>query len=233
MTEQRPGRVIHTGDGVAWLQQAEFTRERAVVTSLPDSSEMPLGFEAWQGWFTDTSRLICSRVADEAVAVFFQTDVKRDGRWIDKSFLVQLGAQQAGAHLLWHKIVCRAPAGISTHGRPAYAHLLCFSRALRLDPALATADVLPRLGKMTWARAMGIAACEATAQFLLDNTPCRTVIDPFCGVGSMLAVANAYGLDAIGVELSAKRAAQARALTWTRPWPPCSRYSPGTHLSHP
>lgn len=214
MPEPTPTRVIHTADGVAWLQQAVLTREQAIVTSLPDSSEMRLGFEGWQTWFTGTARLVCSRVADDAVAVFFQTDVKRDGRWIDKAFLVQLGAQQAGAHLLWHKIVCRAPAGVCTRGRPAYAHLLCFSRGLRLDPAQATADVLPRLGDMTWARAMGMAACETTAQFLLGSTPCRTVIDPFCGVGSMLAVANAYGLDAIGVEISPKRAEQARVLRW-------------------
>ena len=223
-----PTRVIHTTDGVAWLKQAVFTREQAVVTSLPDSSEMRLEFAAWQTWFTEMSRLICSSVADDAVAVFFQTDVKRDGYWIDKSFLVQLGAQQAGSHLLWHKIVCRAPAGVSTGGRPAYAHLLCFSRGLRLDPAQTTADVLPRLGKMTWARAMGMAACEATAKFLLDCTPCRTVIDPFCGVGSMLAVANAYGLDAIGIELSPKRAELARALKWT----PESGENPSPDLIH-
>jgi tRNA/tmRNA/rRNA uracil-C5-methylase (TrmA/RlmC/RlmD family) len=73
-------------------------------------------------------------------------------------------------------------------------------------------DVLPNMGKMTWARAMGIAACEATCKYLRDVTGARVVVDPFCGVGTMLAVANAYGFDAIGVELSAKRAAMAREL---------------------
>jgi tRNA G10 N-methylase Trm11 len=37
-------------------------------------------------------------------------------------------------------------------------------------------------------------------------------VDPFCGLGTMLAVANRRGLDAVGVELSAKRAERARAL---------------------
>jgi tRNA G10 N-methylase Trm11 len=60
---------------------------------------------------------------------------------------------------------------------------------------------------------MGIAACEAVSAFLLERTACRTVVDPFCGVGSMLAVANARGLDAIGVELNAKRAERARTLS--------------------
>jgi tRNA G10 N-methylase Trm11 len=59
---------------------------------------------------------------------------------------------------------------------------------------------------------MGVEACEVAARFLLAHTRCRTVVDPFCGVGTMLAVANRHGLDAIGVELSAKRAARARSL---------------------
>jgi hypothetical protein len=41
------------------------------------------------------------------------------------------------------------------------------------------------------------------------------VVDPFCGVGTMLAVANGHGLDAIGVELSRRRAARAMKLQWT------------------
>jgi tRNA G10 N-methylase Trm11 len=38
------------------------------------------------------------------------------------------------------------------------------------------------------------------------------VVDPFCGLGSVLAVANSMGLDAIGVEIVAKRARRARGL---------------------
>lgn len=201
---------------MAFLQAAEQPAGHALVTSLPDSSELSLSVAAWERWFIDIASLVCTATAPDAVSVFFQTDVKRDGAWIDKAFLVQLGARAAGATLLWHKIVCRAPAGTTTFGRPAYAHLLCFSRALRLTPSQSSADVLPRLGEMTWPRAMGMAACEATCKFLLEHTACRTVVDPFCGVGSMLAAANACGLDAIGVELSAKRAARARGLQWNR-----------------
>jgi hypothetical protein len=211
-----PTRTVHHGDGVAWLEGATLPADHAIVTSLPDLSEVPkLGHDGWRRWFVDTAALACRRVADEAVAIFFQTDVKREGVWIDKGFLVQLGAEAAGSQLLWHKIVCRAPAGTITFGRPAYAHLLCFSRGLRLAPAQSSADVVPRLGEMPWPRAMGTEACEATCRFLLAHTACRTVVDPFCGLGTMLASANAHGMDAIGVELSAKRAERARALELT------------------
>ncbi|HMI91786.1 MAG TPA: hypothetical protein VK509_10510 [Polyangiales bacterium] len=207
-----PNRIVHQTDAIAWLEDSRLPADHALVTSLPDSSELSLPFEQWESWFTRTAELVCRSAAPDAVAIFFQTDVKREGQWVDKSFLVQQGARAAGARLLFHKIVCRAPAGVTTFGRPGYAHLLCFSQALRLTPAQSSADVLPTMGKMTWARAMGIDACNATCRFLLQHTACRTVVDPFCGVGSMLAAANAHGLDAIGVERSPKRAARARTL---------------------
>jgi tRNA G10 N-methylase Trm11 len=39
------------------------------------------------------------------------------------------------------------------------------------------------------------------------------VVDPFCGKGTVLAVANSLGLDALGVELSGKRCRAARKLS--------------------
>jgi hypothetical protein len=206
-------RTVHCGDGLVWLAERELPADHAVVTSLPDASELPdLGFDGWRRWFVEAAAAACRAVADDAVAVFYQTDVKCDGRWVDKGFLVQQGAEGAGSHLLWHKVVCRVAPGATTFGRPAFAHLLCFSRALRLQTGQSMPDVIPRPGAMTWARAMPTEACAAVARFLLAHTACRTVVDPFCGMGTMLAVANAHGLDAVGVELSRKRAENARSL---------------------
>jgi hypothetical protein len=203
-------RVVHCGDGVAYLA-ARLPDDHAIVTSLPDHSELPaLGVAGWRDWFIATVALACRAVADDAVAVFFQTDVKHDGRWIDKGHLVLCGAEAAGSHLLWHKIVCRVAPGTVTFGRPAYAHLICASRERRLSPGASTADVLPALGAMSWSRAMGRAACDAAVQFVA-STGARTVVDPFCGLGSVLASANAHELSAIGVELSRRRARRARS----------------------
>lgn len=205
-------RAVHCGDGVAWLREATLGPEHAIVTSLPDVSEVPaMGFEGWRRWFIDSAALALERPA--GLAVFYQSDIKHEGTWVDKGFLVQLAADRVGAALLFHKIVCRAPAGTITFGRPAYAHLLAFSRTLRLAPAQSSADVLPSMGAMTWPRAMGVDACRAVARFLVAHTPTRVVVDPFCGVGTMLAVANEHGLDALGVELSPKRAERARRLS--------------------
>ncbi len=222
-----PTRVIHCTDGVAWLSSQRLDAHTAVITSLPDVSELSLSFEDWKIWFTDTSRLICERMHDAGVAVFFQTDIKREGRWVDKAFLVQKGAEAAGSGLLFHKVVCRALPGVTTFGRPAWAHLLAFSRALTVPPGRSTADVLPQLGEMPWARAMGVAACEAAVGFVKAEAGAKVVVDPFCGLGTVLAVANQHGLDGVGVELSRKRAEKARLLE-LRPRPQKPPGTPGS-----
>ncbi len=204
------GRVVIQGDGIAYLQRERMPADHAIITSLPDHSEVPeKGVDGWKRWFVETVSLACGALGDEAVAIFYQTDVKHDGRWIDKGHLVMCGADAADSHALWHKVVCRVAPGTTTFGRPAYAHLICVSRTRRLSPGASTPDVLPALGTMTWSRAMGAAACEIAVRFVA-STGARVVVDPFCGLGSALAAANAHGLDAIGVELSRRRAAGAR-----------------------
>lgn len=208
-----PSRTVHCGEALAWLRGRALGPHECVFTSLPDSSEVRrLTFDAWTQWFRDAAETVVRATHPDAVAVFYQTDVKRDGGWVDKSFLVQQGAYAAGARLLWHKIVCRAPAGTATGPRPGYAHLLAFSLNLRDVAERATADVLPQLGAMTWPRAIGIAAAEAAITWLRDRAGARCIVDPFCGMGTALAVANRLGLDATGVELAPSRAQRARDL---------------------
>lgn len=213
----KPARAVHVGDGLAWLTEHPLEARCAIVTSLPDVSELPaLGFDGWKRWFVDAAAHLCASTPPRSVTVFYQTDIKHDGRYVDKAFLVTSGAERAGSAMLFHKIVCRVPAGSTTFGRPAYAHLCAFSRELRFGPAASTPDVIPRLGHMPWSRAMGTEACDVAARFVLAATEARTVVDPFCGLGTMLAVANAHGLDAVGVEISPKRARRARNLVLDR-----------------
>jgi hypothetical protein len=198
---------------VRWLEEQPTLEGMSAITSLPDWSEFPkLTLDQWKEWFRTAAQLVCARMPAEGVAIFFQTDIKEAGIWIDKGYLVQRAAEAAGCELLWHKVVARAPVGNVTFGRPAYSHLLAFSKKVRVDLGKSTADVLPEAGETTWTRGMGIEACLLACRFVLSATQCRTVVDPFCGHGTVLAVANALGLDAVGVELSRKRAAKARTL---------------------
>lgn len=208
-----PGRRIVQGEALAWLADNASEPGMSVVTSLPDVCELPgqdLG--KWRAWFLEAARAVIRWVPDDGVAIFFQSDIRFKGVWIDKGYLVQRAAEGENASLVWHKIVCRHPPGTVSLGRPSYSHMLCLSRTPRSAGARPGPDVLPDAGLMTWSRAMGMTACRVACQFLRDETATRIVVDPFCGRGTALAVANSMGFGALGVELSPKRCRSARNL---------------------
>jgi hypothetical protein len=207
-----PRRIVHHGDAIPWLAAQGRIAGASVVTSLPDLSELPgLGFDGWRHWFIGAARAAMGCVADDGVAIFFQSDIRHHGVWVDKGALVAAAAVDAGMTLAFHKIVCRVPPGTLTSGRASYAHLLGFGRTAR-PPRRATADVLPDGGFRPGPGAMGVNACVEACQAVHRDTPTRTVVDPFCGWGTVLAVANAVGLDAIGVDRSARMCKKARTL---------------------
>jgi hypothetical protein len=209
-----PRRTVHHGDALAWLHAAGSLAGCSVITSLPDVSEVPaLGFEGWQQWFEEAAARTMQSVPDEGVAIFHQSDIRRSGLWIDKGAMVVQAAARTGMGLLFHKIVCRLPPGTATHGRAGYSHLLGFARTLRPSQKRATPDVLPDAGFRPGTKAMGMRACVEACRYVVAETSTRTVVDPFCGFGTILAVANALGLDAVGVDVSARMCRKARALS--------------------
>jgi hypothetical protein len=206
-------REVYEADAIAWLEQQELAADAAFVTSLPNVDEFQhQNLARWRTWFVDAAALVMNKTPVESAAVFFQTDIKQDGVWIDKSFLLQQAAERSRSALIWHKTVLRAPIGTTTNARPGYAHLLCFAPKLRSHDGNATADVLPQLGSMAWPRAMGNDVATFAISWLRDHAAARTIVAPFCGTGTALAVANKLGLHAIGIERSKSRAAKARLL---------------------
>ena len=208
-----PSRVVHCADALPWMRAAGCLAGSCAVTSLPDVSEVGLTLAAWRTWFLEAAMLAVQAVPDESAALFFQSDIKRDGAWVDKGALVIRAAEDAGARVLFHKIVCRRPPGMLTYGRPGYTHLIAVSRAMKCPDVLPIPDIIVDAGRAPWVRAMGIRAAAHAMRFARDCVGAKTIFDPFCGVGTVLAVANTLGLDAVGVEKSKKRCEQARALT--------------------
>jgi len=208
-----PTRRVHCEDALPWLRRHTPLVGCSVITGLPDVSGLPQRTLAeWSAWFVEAARCSLAATPDDGVTIFCQTDIKVDGTWIDKSLLCHRAAEAAGSALLWHKIVCREPPGEATFGRPGYSHLLCYSRGIRDRIERSAADVLPRTGAMTWSRAMGVAVCDFACRYVQSHTRSRTIVDPFCGRGTVLAVANQRGLDAVGVEIGKRRARLARSL---------------------
>ncbi|HXH76613.1 MAG TPA: hypothetical protein VNJ08_16700 [Bacteriovoracaceae bacterium] len=207
-------RIVLCEDALVWLEGHEALAGSSLVASMPDISEFGhLSLPEWKDWFIRTASLILSRCPDDGVTIFYQSDIKVEGEWVDKGYLCQKAAEALGFKLLWHKIICRAPAGTITMGRPAYSHILCFSKSLKADMSKSSADVIPDMGDKAWERGMGLTACLMIAKFIKEQTPSSLVINPFCGHGSMLAAANAFELKAVGIERSPKRAESANKLT--------------------
>jgi len=211
--EAGPTREVICADAIEWLACGEPLADAAVITSLPDVCEFnSLSLDAWRQWFLGAAASIFAALPPGSPAIFYQTDIKREGVWVDKGYLCQRAAEIAGVDLLWHKIVCRKPPGSTTYGRPAYAHLLAFARDLADDPGRSLPDVLGDGGWMAWPRAIGDEAARLACRYVLRMTSLRRIVDPFCGQGTILAVANELGLDAVGVDLSAKRCRKATRL---------------------
>ena len=185
------------------------------VTSLPDVSEVGLALPVWREWFLAAVQLVVAAVPDDSAAIFFQSDIKRDGCWIDKGALVMSAAEAAGARVLFHKLICRRPPGTLTLGRPGYTHLIAVSRALRCPDSLPIPDIITDAGRQPWVRAMGVRAAAHAVRFARDQAAAKIIFDPFCGVGTVLAAANCLGLDALGVEKAKKRCEQSRQLIVT------------------
>lgn len=204
---RRPTRTIHCDDAIQWLTSHTPLPGSSLVTSLPDISEFRgRSLQDWSNWFIQTAALILQKTPDDGVAVFYQSDIKTDGIWVDKGFLCQKAAEVTGHRLLWHKIGCRAPAGTVTHGRCGYSHILCFSRCTTIPQEPVTPDVLPTVGEKSWQRGMGRDAALFIATFIAQQAKSRLIINPFCGQGMLLAAANEVGLNCIGIERSPKRA---------------------------
>ncbi len=209
-------RQVFHADAIAWLTAHAPLGGCSVVTSLPDASELPrLTFAKWCDWFVAVVALVLRSIPADGMAVFFQSDVLHRGLWVDKGQLVADGARKAQVDLLFHKIVCRRPAGSGTFGRATYAHMLGFGRGLLAPMRHPRVHVLPDGGFRPGAKSMGVLACRDACTEIMRTTSTRTVVDPFCGFGTVLAVANLLGLDSIGVDLSARMCRKARSLAIT------------------
>ena len=210
---KKPARDVQCADAIPWMQARGKIEGACAVTSLPDVSEFRIALADWRTWFLRAVQLVVRSVSDESAAIFFQSDIKRDGRWIDKGALVVRAAEDAGAQVLFHKVVCRREPGLLTLGRPGYTHFIAVSRAMTCPDSLPIPDIVVDAGRLPWVRAMGIRAAAHAVRFARDQVRATTIFDPFCGVGTVLAVANALGLDGLGVEKSKKRCEQARLLS--------------------
>ena len=200
-------RKVRCCDGLEFLQTAGEVK--ALITSLPDAGEMGYALNDYQTWFSHATALLMSAVASDGVIVFYQTDRRHKGTLLSKAALLCNTASSQGLRLLWHKIVLQSNVGTISLFRPSYTHMMAFSKLLRSGKP--TPDVI-EAGKKIYKNGMGINAASVAVRFARHSAKTRTIYDPFCGQGTVLAVANALGCDSIGCDIDPSQCNQARKL---------------------
>lgn len=197
-----PIRVVQVADLFEWLPANH--QRGAVVTGLPDAAELGLDHDRWTHWYYEAARLAFR--ASTGPTIIFATDRKRDGQWIPKdSLLMEAAAHQGAGPLLWHRIALTRPVGHVDLHRPTYTHLLCWGPG---RPGSPRPDVIPH-GRRLSRVSIGMTAAAHIMSYLVE-VGVTAVLNPACGFGTILAMANAAGLDAFGCDISLLRVEQSR-----------------------
>jgi hypothetical protein len=120
--------------------------------------------------------------------------------------------------LLWHKIATWSPLDQPQQmgvGTPKYSHMVCYGKQAGSTPftydatASLSPDVIDR-GPALWSRGLGLQACHVACDFLTQQPNTDTIVSLFCGVGTSVAMANACGMNAVGVDLCPTRCESAK-----------------------
>eukprot|EP00747_Dinoflagellata_sp_TGD_P129954 gnl/TRDRNA2_/TRDRNA2_174764_c18_seq1.p1 gnl/TRDRNA2_/TRDRNA2_174764_c18~~gnl/TRDRNA2_/TRDRNA2_174764_c18_seq1.p1 ORF type:complete len:171 (+),score=30.38 gnl/TRDRNA2_/TRDRNA2_174764_c18_seq1:230-742(+) len=156
--------------------------------------------------------------------------------------VLQAAKEVEGIRLWWHKIAHFGTVDKAGPGHTVrFTHLLCFWRDdISSDTAVAVAGNLTKRRKLDAdqlddggmipdvvfrgskprlkhsAPCMGVHVIQLAMKWLKRRVRgINLVIDPFCGAGTVLAIANAMGLDALGVDICPKRCRQAVTVNGT------------------
>src|SRR6185503_7340382 len=77
-----PSRLVIQAEALAWLREHAAEPADAVVTSLPDVSELPElgpGLGGWQRWFVEAASQLMRWPEPSSVSLFYQSDIRHQG----------------------------------------------------------------------------------------------------------------------------------------------------------
>jgi len=236
-----PSRDVTCADALDWLSKPGAVPLGAVVlTGIPDACEVrnfAPTHDAWERWFLRAAGSVLVALPPHGVVIFVQTDDRDAIRGqISKFALVMRAAAEhsQSVKLLWHRVVHFGTVDEGCHGCVKFSHLICFRKNTplqsneplekpasainggeKLEPVHGLPDVLWRGIKprgLNAARSFGAHMTRIILQWTVRQLGVHTVVDPFCGAGTVLAVANVLGLHAVGVDISSKRTKQAQTM---------------------
>jgi hypothetical protein len=194
--------------------------------------------DQYKEWFKDMVKQLMVRLAVGNYVVLLQSDARMMNNkqeayeWLDKSHLANAAADETGCTLVWHKILLTGKdAHKRSTGRPCFSHLVCFVKNPPSEPVthlctiqeatankiahrtsyFAIPDIFYR-GEMLWPKGIGLDSCYVGVMFLKHIGKAEVILDPFCGIGTVLAMSNVLGVNAKGVEISGSRCRKSKKL---------------------
>ena len=200
-------RTVFCDDAHKWLENNK--NNKAIITSLPDMEEVGLNLKEWQEWIKKTCLIISSALNDDGIVIFYQTDRKYKGSIIDKKTLISQIFFELGYKSIFNKIVLKQKIETVNLFRPGFTNMFGFSKNIKSGKA--TPDVI-NSGKMIYKNAMGLDACKVAIDFIKTKINPEEILDPFCGQGSVLKIANENGFDSVGVEILREQCKKAKLL---------------------
>ncbi len=205
MYSRMPKRQVFCQDALKWLPKN--TGNDCIITSIPEMEEVGLTVKDYETFFRLAAKLCFEAVTEDGYCIFLQTDRKYHG-WIDKGYWITDEARTLGFHTVWKKIALTRDVGKADLFRPTYSTMLCFTKKGLVGKLFP--DVI-EAGEKTYTHAFGINAVALCVEYVKD-AKIKKVVDPFCGSGTTLAVANEFGLDAVGVDIDKASCEKARKL---------------------
>jgi len=200
-----PERHVYCKDSLKWLPKNG--NNKCIITSIPEMEELDLNLKDYEVFFRSAAIACLQSIKHDGYCIFLQTDRKYHG-WLDKGFWITDEAFKLGFHMVWKKIVLNRDIGKADLFRPTYSVMLCYTKdglVGKLFP-----DVIMS-GDKTYTHAFGVNAVSLCVEYV-KSRGIKTVVDPFCGSGTTLAVANKFGLNAIGVDIAKEYCEMARKL---------------------
>lgn len=185
---------FEVSDAEKWMQKQQRLVS-AVFTSPPDAEEIGADISEWAEYYRRVVAAAIRLVCADGYTIIYCTDRRHDKHIASKAGIVLRAAEDVGVRVLWHKI-CYQTLGTSLF-RPSYSHLIAMS--VNGTAGRATPDVFPD-GKRVYKNAAGGNACDVAIEFLRARGV-TSLVDMFCGRGSIAWRAALHGVDSVNVDI--------------------------------
>ena len=163
----------------------------------------------WIHWLKMSCLAIAGMMDEKSIVFFYQTNRKFEGSIIDKKNIITNEFLAMGFNLIHSKIVLKQEPETINLFRPTFTNFFSFSKSL--GPGKPSPDVI-RCGEMIYKNAMGYNACRFAVEYVKEKKVSDTILDPFCGRGSVLKIANDLGMKSMGIDIDIKQVEHAKNL---------------------